>query len=158
MYLVTVSGLLPETLAQHDALVDTATLTRDGLGQAVLKSFDEAVGGEGRPRTREESVVRKLAVFRETHEDNTPHFHVAIALVNPRAWGPAKRILRERDGIPSHWSCSHTQFWSALRYGVMPSLKKPTVDDSPWAWTKAGAGLSLRRAPSLPWDFAFVGC
>lgn len=37
--------------------------------------------------------------------------------------------------MATHWSCSHSQWWSALRYCAIPTLKKPTVDSSPWSWS-----------------------
>ena len=150
VYLATISRLLPDTLAEVDSLVDTATLTRQVVGEAVKNAFDNPLprsDGKGAPvnRAGDQGMVKKLAVFKEFHTDGTPHFHVAVALLQTRAWGPAKRSLRERHSIASHWSTTHTQFWSALRYGVIPTVKKPVVDKTPWTWTKDPGAL-------LGWD------
>ena len=140
VYLITLSRALPETV-QRSNLVDTSTLTRKAVGLAVRKAFDEplarARGAPGRPSSSRdcESVVNKVAVFRESHADGDVHFHVAVSLSHKMAWIPPKNALREREGMATHWSCSHSQWWSAVRYGAMPTLKKTEVDDAPWCWT-----------------------
>jgi hypothetical protein len=49
-------------------------------------------------------------------------------------WGPAKRVLTERHRLASHFSVTHAQWWSALRYGRIPSERKDTVDPQPLQW------------------------
>lgn len=91
--------------------------------------------GAGRPRTKTDGNVRKLIVFKEKHADDDVHFHVAVALEQSRTWKNVKRTLRERDHLPSHFSVSHTQFWSVVRYCHIPTVKKPDVDSEPVMWT-----------------------
>ena len=156
VYLVTLSRALPGTVEMSN-LVDTSTLTSEAVGLAVRRAFDEPLGrvpgAPGRPRRPDaESVVKKVAVFRECHADGAAHFHVALLLSQKMAWGPPKRALRERDGMATHWSCSHTQWWSALRYGAIPTLKKTEVDDDPWPWTKDGADIDFFGESQRPWN------
>ena len=54
----------------------------------------------------------------------------------------AKRVLRETHQLPSHFSCSHSLLWSALRYGHIATPRKPDVDETPWIWTPAWSGFS----------------
>ena len=57
----------------------------------------------------------------------------------------------KRHGIPSHWSCSHRQVWSAVRYLTVPSPKKPVVDVAPAVWTCDGRRLDLTELSREPW-------
>eukprot|EP00973_Karenia_brevis_P031913 4404171-Karenia_brevis.AAC.1 len=67
-------------------------------------------------------------------------------------WKPAKRTLRERDRIATHWSATHKQFWSALRYLTVPTEKKPVVDDPEklYIWTRSGRSLDLYAESQEP--------
>ena len=64
---------------------------------------------------------------------------------------PAK-ALRDREHIASHWSTSHTQWWSALRYLVHPSLKKEVVDTQPFVWTCDSRQLDLYAESQEPYQ------
>ncbi|CAK0900396.1 unnamed protein product, partial [Prorocentrum cordatum] len=70
----------------------------------------------------------------------------------PDGLAPPKKALRERDGMATHWSCSHTQWWSTLRYGAIPTLHKTTVDDDPWTWTKVGVDIDFFGESQGPWN------
>ena len=134
IYLATVSRVLPETLRDTD-LCDVKVLTRKQVAEFFLDALNNPAGNPlgGRP-PRRQSVVEKLVVFKESHNDGDAHFHVAARLLTARAFAPAKRALRQRHRLPSHWSCSHTHWWSAVRYGVMPSPRKPEEDKNPFIW------------------------
>ena len=80
----------------------------------------------------------RLYVFKETHSTGEPHFHAVVRLINPMRFASAKKTLQERHMLPSHWSVSHTQMWSAVRYCVLPSAKKPEVDKTPYVCSTAG--------------------
>ena len=43
-------------------------------------------------------------------------------------------------GLASHWSVTHTGYWSVVRYMVMPSPQKPLacLDPSPVLWSSSG--------------------
>ena len=141
VYLVTISRVLPDTAGAAD-LRDTQTLTREAVAHAVRDSLMNPLLPLGGRRDGDNAeVVAKLAVFEERHSDHSKHFHVAVRLNAKKTFLPAKRAMRERHKLPSHWSCSHTQWWSALRYGVVPTPGKPAVDASPLTWSADGSAI-----------------
>ena len=155
VHLLTFSRLLPDTLEGGD-LRNVSGLSRQEVAVCVWKAFDNPVpagaGRRGRPCTRTEGLVSKLVVFREQHEDGDYHFHVAVLLRQPRTFASAKRTLRVRDGLVAHFSSSHTQFWSAVRYGYTPTAKKPLVDSEPLSWGPEGwNSLDLYEESQQPW-------
>ena len=103
-------------------------------------------------------------VFQEAHADGEPHFHVAVKLSKTMRWGSVKRAMRERFRVACHFSSSHTQLWSCIRYGFVASAKKPDVDQTPFMWTggkkwptglvKSGSTASklLWEASQRPWN------
>ena len=100
-----------------------------------------------------------MVVFKETHADGDVHFHIAVCLSQSRTWRNVKRTLRERDHLPSHFSVSHTQFWSLVRYGYIASVNKPDVDPEPavWTcasgqWTRDGVELDLYAESQRPFN------
>lgn len=116
-------------------------------------AFDNPVADPskgGRPPNKQQ-VVQKLVVFQEEHEDGEPHFHVAVLLASERRWLAAKRTLRLRDKLPSHFSASHSQFWSAVRYGAIATCQKPIVDEHPFQWSLDGLDWSLFETAQEPW-------
>ena len=136
VYLVTFARILPNTLAEGN-LQDITGLARADVGKALLDAF-----GEG--------SVAKLVVFQEQHGDGDMHFHVAVRLVSQLRFAAVKAKLLEKHKLASHFSCSRTQWWSAVRYGAMPSEKKPEVDTSPWVWTCSGDDLDLYAESQEP--------
>ena len=88
--------------------------------------------------------LEQLAIFREFHkptQDGTAHAHFHIAVrAQPFKFLPMKRALMKRHGLASHWSCTHDGYWSALRYGVLPSPSKPcsALDPKPLLWCRDG--------------------
>jgi hypothetical protein len=153
VYLATVSRLLPETVAAATDLVDVGTMSREEVATAFRDAFDNPVAMRtgGRPRSREGDAVKKLVVFREKHVTGEIHYHVAILLHSVRNFMPAKLALRERYKLAAHFSCSHTQFWSAVRYGYVRTVKKPEVDKDAWSWASDGKAFDLYEASQRPW-------
>ena len=158
VYLGTASRVLPETLGSTD-LVDISGLSQAALSEKIRKAFEDPVyapGGPGRHRaSRAEGDcgrIEKRVVVKEKHAGGEVHFHWAIKFFQQMRFGAAKRTLRERDHIASHWSCSHTQWWSALRYLVFPTLKKPIIDKKDrHVWTWNGEALDLFHESQEPW-------
>lgn len=145
VYLVTFSRILPETGLLGIAR-DVRECTRLDIAAClldVLNNPDAAAASGGRPRRSSDSVVKKLVVFREEHADGSPHFHAALALCRQMRFAAPKRALQTRHGLASHWSCSHTQWWSALRYCVMPSPAKAAVDAEPFQAVPADVAVDL---------------
>ena len=82
VYLLTLSRLLPETLAgAQGGLRDLAGVTKEQLAECILDAFDNPLRDArgGRPRDRETRVVRKVVVVSELHADGTPHLHAALS-------------------------------------------------------------------------------
>jgi hypothetical protein len=153
VYLGTFSRVLPE-MQHQQGLVDVGTLSRQELANKVRDSWDHPVAATGRPRQTgggdddqaeeaSESVVQKLAVFREAHASGDVHYHVALKLSRSMRFRPAKMALQERHKLASHWSCTHSQFFSTVRYCHIPSERKPTVDAEPYTWTSDGRAMDL---------------
>ena len=148
VYLVTISRVLPDTLQSTD-LVDISGFTRQDIAECVRKALQEPVSTGtrgGRPRVQDaegESLVQKLVVFREQHSTGEVHFHVAVKLSHPMRFKMPKETLRKRDKLATHWSCTHSQWWSVVRYGYVATARKPVVDDSPYIWTASGEELDL---------------
>ena len=153
VYLASVSRVLPETLAATD-LCDMSGLSRQEVGEMFLDAFNnpDAPPRGGRPRSSKVERVEKIVVFKELHEDGSPHFHVCVKLRKNMRFVIVKKTLRARHKLPSHWSCSHTHFCSAVRYGHIPSEKKPIVDAEPWQWTLNGEELDLFAESQEPFN------
>ena len=72
-----------------------------------------------------------FVVFRERHaprggEAVGPyHWHIALKAIRSFRFAAYKRALAMNYGVASHWSCSHTGYWSTIRYCFIPSPKKP---------------------------------
>ncbi len=117
IFLITVSRVLPEVMASA-GFRDVETLTRAELRDMVRDAFDDPVHrtSVGRPRACTESKVEVAIVAREYHADGSAHFHVVVKLNANMRFKQAKLTLRMRHKLPSHWSCTHRQLWSALRY------------------------------------------
>ena len=104
------------------------------------------------------ATLNSMAVFRERHAPAAGeargafHWHVAIRADDSFRFLPYKRALQQHDGVASHWSTSHMGYWSAVRYGVMPSPKKPqaALDEQPLAWSRDGPHPPLFAACQQP--------
>jgi hypothetical protein len=152
VYLVTFSRILAATLAADPALRDPTILSRDQIGAALQDSLDDPLpAGAGRPRSNQGGVVVRYVVFRETHADDTYHFHVAVKLTSSQRFAAAKRTLQHRHGLVSNWSCSHTLFWSAVRYGHVVSESKPVVDIEPFQWAADGQMWDIFETSQEPY-------
>lgn len=138
VYLVTVSRVLEATLEDGRRYEDLNDMERNKIADAVSDSFNNPMSSAlgGRPRnSNTKPLISFLVVFREFHEDGSVHFHIVVKLVQAYRFAAAKRTLRERHLLPSHWSCTHTMLWSALRYVYIGTPTKPEVDETPWVWT-----------------------
>jgi len=133
VYMVTIPRALPH-------------VTHEMMSASVRDAFQNPVYGGPGPQVAlpigRGLVVDKAVTFREAHADGQPHFHVAIRLKSPQRWLGAKRALLERYGIQCHFSDSHSQFWSAVRYGTTPSEHKAEVDKV-WRSVVPGRGTTL---------------
>ena len=149
VYLVTFAKILAET-----ALVATTPLRtlddqtresiRDAIFEAVKKPVHDTRGG--RP-TSEPATVVKMVVAKE----DPLHFHVALLLSKRVVFHPYKMALRQHSGLASHWSSSHREFWSTVRYLHFTTEHKQKVDDSKIFWTASGDALDYYKESQEPW-------
>ena len=103
-------------------------------------------------------TLERLVVFREPHRVADTdgrfhdHYHVALVASNTFRFAAYKNALRTRYKLASHWSCSHDGYWSAVRYGVMPSPKKTQdgLDATPLTWCRRGEHPSLFDSAQEP--------
>ena len=155
VYLITMSRVLPGALANYR---DLRELSRQDVCSMVRDAFDNPAAspsGAGRPRAGgQQSCVKFVAVAQESHEDGSPHFHVAVRLNACRRWALVKHTLMARHQVPSHWSCSHSQLWSALRYITVATPKKPVVDQQVFVWQQDGQPADLVAMSHEPWTSA----
>ena len=92
-----------------------------------------------------------VVVAQEAHADGRPHIHAAVKLGRRMPFNMAKLTFMARHKLPSHWSCSHTQLWSAIRYIGVATPRKPVVDQNIWAWTHDGGALDLVEKSREPY-------
>ena len=152
VYLVTVSRVLPGNGAGH-GYRDLAEVAREDVGRMVRDAFENPLttGAGGRPRAGDAgSRVQFLAVAKEFHADGSPHFHIVVKLAHRMRFKPAKYTLQHRERMPSHWSSSHSQLWSAIRYIHKATPKKPTVDVDVWSWCEDGSSPDLTELSREP--------
>lgn len=124
--------------------VAPGSLTRQQLRAAVLDAFCNPVYtdvGNRAQQQRGKRKVERLVVFKECHAPDATgtthvHYHVALQADESFKFAPYKRALATRHSLQSHWSCSHEGYWSAVRYGVMPTPKKEQaeLDPEPLVW------------------------
>lgn len=99
-----------------------------------------------------------FVIFRERHAlvagdlERHYHWHVAVKASGSFRFAAFKRALSLRHCLASHWSTSHNGYWSAVRYGYMPSENKPQVelDTDPWKWSKSGTHPPLFETSQEP--------
>ena len=75
-------------------------------------------------------VLEEMAIFQEKHAVDMNgqrhiHYHVALRASSSFRFAAYKHALRLKYGLASHWSDSHDGYWSAVRYGYIPTPKKP---------------------------------
>ena len=103
-------------------------------------------------------VLESFVVFREHHAPavgqatGLVHWHIALRAKSSFRFAPYKRALQVHHGLASHWSTSHMGYWSAVRYGVIPSPKKPqeALDPEPWTWSRVGRHAPLFEVCQQP--------
>ena len=156
VYVVTYSALLnkPEDAdLVNPAEKDDRTFFRQALLDAVANLPPAAGAGSrgGRPRTRALEVDFLLTV-QEKHQDGKVHYHQAVRLSHETRFLPLKTALRERSKLASHWSTSHTELWSAVRYLTRTTEKKRQIDRDPDPWTKDGSVPNLFELGNEGWN------
>jgi len=93
-------------------------------------------------------VFKLMCIFQEKHRDGNLHYHVGLLAATCFRFAVFKRYIQDRWGLASHWSCSHDGYSTVVRYGHMPSPKKPSeeLDASPLLWSATGSHPPLSQA------------
>lgn len=146
VYLVTLPALRSGVASRGH--VCPSTWSHDEVLRVFLAVFhcDQDSGSESRFQ------LELMTVFRERHVAGPYHFHVALKASRSFRFAPYKRALHVGHGLATHWSCTHTGYWSAVRYGFMPSPKKEQgeLDPNPVTWARSGTHPPLFEASQEP--------
>ena len=158
VYLGTAAHILPETAAVTN-LVDVSQFSLADISMMVRDSFNKPQELDPRRGRRPRAIqeyVAKIVVKPEKHQNGKIHYHWAVKLSSKLGFLSAKKTLRERYQIATHWSCSHKHFYSALRYLTCPSPKKPEQVDLKQldVWTCDGRELDLFAESQEPFQAA----
>ena len=96
-------------------------------------------------------VPKRMCVFQELHKTGEVHYHIAVSAENSFRFVAHKRALLQRWGLASHWS-SHDGYWSCVKYGYLPSPKKPqaSLDKHPETWQRVGQHPPLSEMAQEP--------
>jgi hypothetical protein len=151
VYLITISRLLVGSAASN-RYRDVSTIKKQELIEMIRDAWENPVvagATGGRPRTRG-SLVDVIVVVQEAHADGSVHFHAAIKLFVGMRFSLAKQTLSERHNLATHWSCTHRQLWSVIRYLHVATPRKPRVDANPVMWTSDGRALDLTELSREP--------
>ena len=142
VYLVTLPHPKQAFSAEGRPLVAPGSMSQREVLDKFLACCARPVYRDARSIREARSVpVRKTGVFRELHQADPTgvaqqHDHLPIVAERMFMYLPVKRALLERYGLASHWSGTHDGYWSAIRYLVMPSPRKPeaSLDKGPVLW------------------------
>ena len=121
-------------------------LSREDILGKLLEACAAPIATSPNPQSAPHPVaLSAAAVFREFHKaDGTAqpfcHYHVAVKAETCFRFAAVKKALQEKFGLATHWSCTHTGYWSPVRYCAVPSPKKTraVLDPCPLLWSRAG--------------------
>ena len=65
---------------------------------------------------------------------------------------PYKLALRHRSGLASHWSTSHSDLCTAVRYGYFVTNHKPNPDPKPLGWVASGEPFDFYKESQEQFD------
>ena len=138
--------------------VAPGTLSHEELLTRVLEACAAPISASPNPSAVSHHVaLSTAAVFREFHKAEGAdqpccHYHVAVKAGTCFRFAPVKKALQEKFGLASHWSCTHTGYWSPVKYCAVPSPKKTRsmLDPRPLLWSRAGAHPSLHMCCHEP--------
>ena len=146
VYLVSFSHPTNTHSACGKALVAPESLTRAQILEKFLVSCAQPVYTDPRNLRATRSVPLKyVCVFREDHQEDAAgvvhaHYHIGVVAARSFMFLPVKRALLN-FGLASHWSTTHSGYWSVVRYLWWPSPpKKPdgSIDKKAIAWAATG--------------------
>ena len=157
VFLVTFAAVLAQTALDsvkplRTLLEVTREVIRDAVLDAVANPVDLQPSG-GRPRKNKPAVQMLVVALEEPR-----HFHVALKVTSTQRFLPFKQALRDRSGLASHWSTSHSEFWSALRYLVFGSAHKTQLDQvaTMVQWSSNGQAMNLYEKSQQKFDAVYL--
>ena len=153
VYLVTAAKLVnEEDLQSSPPLRDPARISKQEFHKAVIDSLANPVAcGVGRRRTKETELDTYIGVMEGPA--GAGHHHAGLRFHKQKhSFNPFKVALRQRHGIATHWSTSHTEFHTIVRYLRKPTEHKPVVDPDPVVWTRDGRELNLFEECNEPFQ------
>ena len=131
-------------------LVAPTSMSRVDIVGKLLQAC-AAPSGTFPHRPHQPIVIDYAAVFHELHKENADgvvhgHYHVAVKGLSSFRFAPVKKALQDHFQLASHWSCTHSGYWSPIRYCAVPSPSKPKVslDPQPVVWSRLGPHPPLR--------------
>lgn len=160
VYMVT----FPHPKASHSAcgrkLVAPGSLEKKQILECLLDACKNPVYSDARSLARKSEVHLKHAgIWREFHQPDPsgevhPHDHAPVLAQRKRQFFflPVKKALLSRHGLATHWSCTHSGYWSAIRYVSVATPKKPegTLDLEPELWSAVGEHPPLHTCRDEP--------
>ena len=151
-YLVTAAKLVNDEDPKGDPpLWDPARITKKEFQAALMDSLANPVNGGGRRRTKATELNKYLGV-KEGPVD-LGHHHAGLQFYKQKhSFNPFKLAMRQRHGIATHWSTSHTEFHTIARYLHMATERKPVVDRDPVKWTRDGKELNMFEECQEPFN------
>ena len=146
VYLVTLPRRKQAMDAAGRQLVAPGSKTRKQILQIFLECCANPIYVSASALSTQMPVpIKHTGVFRELHAEDSGgdqgiHDHLPVKALRDFMYMPVKRALLERHGIASHWSCSHTGYWSVIRYLHHPTPKKPaaSLDKEYIVWAAQG--------------------
>ena len=146
-YLISAAKLVndEDNTTSEVPLQDPAKITKEQFQAALFDSFNNHIYGFGRPRTRPVELDVYFGV--KEGPEQASHHHAGISFYKQEhQFLPFKLAMRQRHGIATHWSTSHTKRRSIIRY----LHSKPVVDPHPLEWTRDGRKLNLAHECEEP--------
>ena len=123
VYLVTFPHPRQATSVDGVRLVAPSSMSKDQMLEKIRDAFAHPVY-----RMTDRAVcavpLSKLGVWREKHQADSAgvrheHDHVAVLGQVCFRFLAVKRALLANHGLASHWSATHTGYWSCVRYMVL---------------------------------------
>ena len=146
VYLVTFSHPQQTRSACGVVLKAPNAFQREAFLNALLDAFAHPVYvglGPSAAHAGRTVVVEKISIFKECHKASAggivnSHYHAPVKGTNKFSFMPIKRALLQRHGMATHWSTSHTEYRSAVRYCFIPSPRKPqaALDSAYLLWPR----------------------
>lgn len=134
-YLITAPHPVKSVSEDGHRLVAPGTYSRAQVGGFLIAALAATQMNRLEPL-----VFLLMAVFLERHKNGEVHFHIALLADRCFRFAPFKRELLLKNGLATHWSCTHEGYASCVAYGYLPSPAKRVeeLDPEPWAWAPEG--------------------